>query len=51
MTFSIAEIGSRWLTPERLSMRRSCRAWNAISSTTSATYEGSSASSAPPRVS
>jgi hypothetical protein len=41
-TFSIAEIGSRWLTPERLSMRRSCRAWNAISSTTSATKVGTS---------
>ena len=28
-------IGRRWLTPERLSIFRSARAWNAISSTTS----------------
>ena len=30
----IVSIG-RWLTPERLSMRRSCRAWMATSSTIS----------------
>jgi hypothetical protein len=33
-------IGSRWLTPDRLSIFRSARAWNAISSTTSRTYAG-----------
>ena len=36
-TFSSSEIGSRWLTPERLSTFLSSRAWNAISSTISRT--------------
>jgi hypothetical protein len=35
MTSSSVVIGSRWLTPERLSILRSARAWNATSSTTS----------------
>src|SRR5208282_836572 len=39
-TFSIAEIGSRWLTPERLSTFLSSRAANAIRSITSCTYFG-----------
>ena len=34
-TFSSSVIGSLWLTPERLSTRRSARAWIATSSTTS----------------
>ena len=36
-TSSSVVIGSRWLTPERLSILLSARAWNAISSTTSRT--------------
>jgi hypothetical protein len=49
-TFSRREIGSRWLTPERLSIFESCRAWNATSSTTSRTNSGMAtpASSRPP---
>ena len=39
-TFSSSEIGSRWLTPERLSIFESWRAWNATSSTTSRTNSG-----------
>ena len=35
MTFSSTEIGSRWLTPERLSTRLSSRAENASCSTVS----------------
>jgi hypothetical protein len=36
-TSSSVLMGSRWLTPERLSILRSPRAWKAISSTTSRT--------------
>ena len=47
MTFSSSEIGRRWLTPDRLSIFWSCRAWNATSSTTSRTYSGTESSAAP----
>ena len=49
IAFSIAEMGSRWLTPERLSILGSWRAWKATSSTTSRTNAGSATSQ--PRVS
>ena len=45
-TSSSVVIGRRWLTPERLSILRSARAWNATSSTTSRTYAGISTFSA-----
>ena len=40
-TFSMAEIGSRWLTPDRLSIFLSSRAAKATRSMTCCTYAGS----------
>ena len=40
ITFSVHEIGKRWLTPERLSTFLSSRAAKAICSITSCTYFG-----------
>ena len=48
MAFSSTLIGSRWLTPERLSTRLSSRASKAIRSITSSTKSGMS-SGVPPR--
>jgi hypothetical protein len=48
-TSSSVEIGSRWLTPDRLSTFRSDRAWIATSSTTSRTNCGMSTFSPPGR--
>jgi len=46
-TVSSTLIGRRWLTPDRLSIFRSARAWKAISSITSRTNRGTS--TLPPR--
>jgi hypothetical protein len=49
-TFSMQVIGMRWLTPERLSIFLSARARNAISSTTSRIYFGTTTLRPPSRI-